>query len=93
MNELTPEQKAIGEMFSLICAIVSSENTPVYTTNAIMQTLERIFNNEDGPYAQNEEMAAMAGTMIEHINQIAHNRSKQLHQQTGNDILAGINWN
>jgi hypothetical protein len=65
MNELTPEQQAMGQLFSVLCAVVQSEHTPRITIEATMQTLGKIFNDENGPFNVNEDMQMMTMTMID----------------------------
>ena len=93
MNELTPEQQAMGQLFSVLCAIVQSEHTPRITIEATMQTLGKVFNDEDGPFNANEDMQMMTMAMINNINAIVDRKNKQTHANIGNDILGNINWN
>lgn len=92
-NELTPEQQAMGQLFSVICAIVQSEHTPRITIEATMQTLGKVFNDEDGPFNANEDMMGMTMAMISNINAIVDSKNKRTHQQLGQGILDNINWN
>ena len=92
-NELTPEQECMGQLFSVICAIVQSEHTPRITIEATMQTLEKVFNDENGPFHSNEDLMCMTAVMIENINGIVERKNKQTHANIGNDILGNINWN
>lgn len=93
MNELTPEQQAMGQLFSVLCAIVQSEHTPRITVEATMQTLSKVFNDEDGPFMANEDMIGMTAAMIDNINALIERRNRKTHQQLGADILGNINWN
>lgn len=93
MNELTPEQQAMGQLFSVLCAIVQSDHTPRITIEATMQTLGKIFNEENGPFNANEDMQMMTMTMIDSINGIVDRKNKQTHAKLGEDILGNINWN
>ncbi len=93
MNELTPEQQCMAQLFSVICAIVQSEHTPRITVEATMQTLGKIFNEENGPFTANEDMIEMTAAMIDNINSLVRTRNKKTHQRQGADILGNINWN
>lgn len=93
MNELTPEQQCMAQLFSVLCAIVQSEHTPRITVEAIMQTLGKIFNEEDGPFSANEELIGMTTAMIDNINSIVDRKNKQTHAKLGEDILGNMNWN
>jgi ABC-type Fe3+-hydroxamate transport system substrate-binding protein len=92
-NELTPNEQAIAQLFSVICAVVQSDHTPRLTIEATMQTLGQIFNNEDGPFNSSEDMQMMTMAMIDNINAIVDRKNKQTHAKLGNDILGNINWN
>jgi hypothetical protein len=53
-NELTNEEQIAMQLFSVICAVLQSNHTPLITIAATMQTLEKIFNDESGPFMDNE---------------------------------------
>lgn len=91
-NELTNEQKCMAQLFSVLCAIVDSDHTPRITIEATMQTLNQLFNNEDGPFMQ-DDIAGMTVSMIDTINGIVDRKNKKTHQKLGGDILDNINWN
>jgi hypothetical protein len=93
MNELTPEQKCIAELFSVLCAIVQSDVTPRATVEATMQTLSMIFNKKDGPFNSSEDMILITSSMIDAINEIVDNKNKKIHAQRGENILGNMNWN
>jgi hypothetical protein len=92
-NELTPEQQCMAQLFSVLCAVVQSEHTPRITVEATMQTLSKIFNDEDGPFMANDEVMGMTVAMIDSINALVNSRNKKTHQQQGADILGNMNWN
>lgn len=91
-NGLTNEQKCMAQLFSVLCAIVESDHTPRITIEATMQTLNQLFNNEDGPFMQ-DDTAGMTVSMIDAINGIVDKKNKKAHQQLGQGILDNINWN
>lgn len=91
-NELTNEQKCMAQLFSVLCAIVESDHTPRITIEATMQTLNQLFNNEDGPFMA-DDTAGMTVSMIDAINGIVDKKNKKTHQQLGQGILDNINWN
>jgi hypothetical protein len=92
-NELTNEEQIAMQLFSVICAVLQSNHTPLITTAATMQTLEKIFNDESGPFMNNENSREMTVAMIEAANNIVRNREKKLRAEEGADILGNINWN
>jgi hypothetical protein len=92
-NELTNEEQIAMQLFSVICAVLQSNHTPLITTAATMQTLEKIFNDESGPFMNNENSREMTMAMIQAANDIVRNREKKLREEEGADILGNINWN
>jgi hypothetical protein len=92
-KELTPEQQGIAQLFSVLCAIVQSDSTPRVTIEATMQTLSKIFNDEDGPFNANEDMMMMTSAMIDNINALVDRKNKTIHAQRGEDILRNMNLN
>lgn len=92
-NELTNEEQIAMQLFSVICAVLQSNHTPLLTTAATMQTLEKIFNEEDGPFMDNENSRQMTVAMIDIANGIIRKKQKQVRAEEGADILGNINWN
>jgi hypothetical protein len=92
-NELTNEEQIAMQLFSVICAVLQSNHTSLITIAATMQTLEKIFNDESGPFMDNENSREMTMAMIEAANNIVRNREKKLRAEEGTDILSNINWN
>jgi len=92
-NELTNEEQIAMQLFSVICAVLQSNHTPLITTAATMQTLEKIFNDESGPFMNNENSREMTMAMIQAANDIVTKREKKLRAEEGTDILSNINWN
>jgi glycyl-tRNA synthetase beta subunit len=92
-NELTNEEQIAMQLFSVICAVLQSNHTSLITIAATMQTLEKIFNDESGPFMDNENSREMTVAMIEAANNIVRNREKKMREEEGADILGNINWN
>ena len=92
-NELTNEEQIAMQLFSVICAVLQSNHTSLITIAATMQTLEKIFNDESGPFMDNENSREMTMAMIQAANDIVRNREKKLRAEEGTDILSNINWN
>jgi hypothetical protein len=93
-KELTNEQQAMSQLYSVICAVVSSDRTPKHTADAIMMTLQKLFEDENGPFRADNHMLGMTIAMIENINEIVEGRNKQIERVAeGNSILGDINWN
>jgi hypothetical protein len=92
-NELTNEEQIAMQLFSVICAVLQSNHTSLITIAATMQTLEKIFNEEDGPFMDNENSREMTVAMIGIANDIVRKKQKHLRAEEGADILGNINWN
>jgi hypothetical protein len=92
-NELTNEEQIAMQLFSVICAVLQSKHTPLITIAATMQTLEKIFNDESGPFMNNEDSRSMTVAMIEQANMIVKHKVSTARVEEGNDILNNINWN
>jgi hypothetical protein len=92
-NELTNEEQIAMQLFSVICAVLQSNHTSLITIAATMQTLEKIFNDESGPFMDNENSREMTVAMIGIANDIVTKKQKQARAEEGADILGNINWN
>ena len=92
-NELTNEEQISMQLFSVICAVLQSKHTPLITIAAMMQTLEKIFNDESGPFMATENTRAMTVALIEQANMIVSRKASTARVEEGNDILNNINWN
>ena len=92
-NELTNEEQIAMQLFSVICAVLQSNHTSLITIAATMQTLEKIFNDESGPFMDNENSREMTVAMIGIANDIITKKQKQQRAEEGADILGNINWN
>jgi hypothetical protein len=93
-NELTNEQQAMSQLYSVLCAVVSSDRTPKHTAEAIVATLQKLFEDENGPFSADDHMAGMTMAMAEAMNDIVRVRNKQIQRAAeGASILGNINWN
>jgi len=92
-NELTNEEQIAMQLFSVVCAVLQSNHTPLITIAATMQTLEKIFNDEDGPFMENENSRQMTVAMIDIANGIIRKKEKELRAEEGAGILGNISWN
>ena len=86
-KELTNEQHAISQLYSVLVAIVASEATPKHTAEATIQTLEKLFNDENGPFMASESMMGMTLAMGEAMNEVVQRRNKQSRVAEGDAIL------
>ena len=93
-RELTNEQQAMSQLYSVLCAIVASEATPKHTAEATIQTLEKLFNDKNGPFVASDEMMGMTLAMGEAMNEIVVGRNNRIQRVAeGNSILGSMNWN
>ena len=77
-RELTNEQEAISKLYSVLVAIVASDRTPKNTAEATIQTLEKLFNDENGPFQATDELIGMTMAMGEAMNDVVKRRNKQI---------------
>jgi hypothetical protein len=94
MNELTNEQQAISQLYSVLCAVVQSDRTPTCTAQATIETLTKLFEDENGPFQATDEMMGMTMAMAEAMNDIVKKRNKRMQRAAeGANILGSMNWN
>jgi uncharacterized protein (UPF0147 family) len=93
-KELTNEQHAISQLYSVLVAIVASEATPKHTAEATIQTLEKLFNDSNGPFMASESMMGMTMAMGEAMNEAVQRRNKQCRVAAGDALLSqyGLNY-
>ena len=77
-RELTNEQQAISQLYSVLVAIVASDRTPKNTAEATIQTLEKLFNDENGPFQATDELIGMTMAMGEAMNDVVKDRNKHI---------------
>ena len=93
-RELTNEQQAMSQLYSVLVAIVASDKTPKHTAEATIQTLEKLFNDENGPFQATDELIGMTMAMGEAMNDIVKQRNKQIERVAeGNNILTQYGLN
>ena len=77
-KELTNEQQAMSQLYSVLVAIVASDRTPKHTAEATIQTLEKLFSDENGPFQATDELIGMTMAMGEAMNEVVIKRNKQI---------------
>jgi hypothetical protein len=93
-KKLTNEQEAMSQLYSVLCAVVSSDRTPKHTAEAVIATLQKLFEDENGPFTASDNMMGMTMAMAEAMNGIVKQRNTQLQRVAeGSNILDSINWN
>ena len=76
-RELTNEQQAMSQLYSVLVAIVASDRTPKHTAEATIQTLEKLFSDENGPFQASDEMIGMTMAMGEAMNEVVIKRNNE----------------
>lgn len=66
---MTNNEKAIAELFGVLCAIIKSEHTPRATKQATISTFSHLIGNEDSPF-QSEELTPLALAMDNEMQSI-----------------------
>jgi len=93
-KKLTNEQEAMSQLYSVLCAVVSSDRTPKHTAEAVIATLQKLFEDENGPFTASDNMMGMTMAMAEAMNGIVKQRNTQLQRVAeGSSILGSMNWN
>ena len=93
-RELTNEQQAMSQLYSVLVAIVASDRTPKHTAEATIQTLQKLFNDENGPFQATDELIGMTMAMGEAMNEVVIKRNEQLKRVSqGASILAQYGLN
>lgn len=59
---MTNNEKAIAELFAVLCAIIKSEHTPQATKQATISTFSDLIGREDSPF-QSEELSILTLAM------------------------------
>ena len=77
-RELTNEQNAISQLYSVLVAIVHSDRTPKHTAEATIQTLEKLFNDENGTFQSTDELIGMTMAMGDAMNDVVRDRNKHI---------------
>lgn len=80
---MTNNEKAIAELFAVLCAVIKSERTPHETKQATITTFSHLIGKEDSPF-QSEELSTLTLAMDSEMQSIV----RQLNgQQIINNVL------
>jgi hypothetical protein len=55
-NQMTNSEKAIAQLFGVLCSIVKSEHTPQATKQATISTFSHLIGEEGSPFLTDELM-------------------------------------
>jgi hypothetical protein len=79
---MTKNEKAIADLFGILCAIVSSEGTPYATKQATISTFADLISKE-GSVFQDEELIDMTLAMDQSMKRLVD-------QLNGNNIINNV---
>ena len=90
LKQMTNSEKAIAQLFGVLCSIVKSEHTPQSTKQATISTFQHLIGEEGSPFL-NEELMDLSTAMDAEMQSIV----RQLNgQQIINNVLTNnINLN
>ena len=74
---MTNSEKAIAQLFGVLCSIVKSEHTPQATKQATISTFSKLIGSEDSPFLTDELMnlsVAMDNEMQSIVRQLNGDR-------------------
>lgn len=66
---MTNSEKAISQLFGVLCAIIKSEHTPQETKQATISTFTHLIGSEDSPFL-NDELSLLSKAMDEEMQSI-----------------------
>jgi len=76
---MTNSEKAIAQLFGVLCSIVKSEHTPQMTKQATINTFSQLIGDENSPFLT-DELIQLSTAMDEEMQSIVR-------QLNGNRIL------
>lgn len=87
---MTNSEKAIAQLFGVLCSVIKSEHTPQETKQATISTFSHLIGQEDSPFLT-DELMMLSKAMNEEMQSIV----RQLNgQQIINNVLTNnINLN
>ena len=87
---MTNSEKAIAQLFGVLCSIVKSEHTPQATKQATISTFQHLIGEEGSPFL-NDELIKLSTAMDEEMQSIV----RQLNggQMINNVLTNNINLN
>ena len=95
-HQMQPEHEATMNLFSIICAVMHSDKTPLVTKAATMETLKHVFEDETNCFHANEEMEQMTAAMAQQANEIwkgvVKSEKSKIRVEEGKSILGGIDF-
>lgn len=69
-TEPTPSEKVAMHLFGILYSVLHSPNTAIHTKGAILQTMQQVLNDENGPFQQDDNMNELGAVFAKTINEI-----------------------
>jgi hypothetical protein len=82
LKQMTNSEKAIAQLFGVLCSIVKSEHTPQATKQATISTFQHLIGEEGSPFL-NEELIQLSTAMDSEMQSIVR-------QLNGDRILNNV---
>lgn len=84
---MTNSEKAIAQLFGVLCSIVKSEHTPQMTKQATINTFQHLIGDETSPF-MTDELIRLSTAMDEEMQSIVRqlNGDKVLNEVLTNNI-------
>ena len=87
---MTNSEKAIAQLFGVLCSIVKSEHTPQATKQATISTFSHLIGSEDSPFMA-DELTELATAMDNEMQSIVRQLNGE--QMINNVLVNNINLN
>jgi hypothetical protein len=82
LKQMTNSEKAIAQLFGVLCSIVKSEHTPQATKQATISTFQHLIGEEGSPFL-NDELIQLSTAMDSEMQSIVR-------QLNGDKILNNV---
>jgi hypothetical protein len=84
---MTNSEKAIAQLFGVLCSIVKSEHTPQMTKQATINTFSQLIGDENSPFLT-DELIQLSTAMDEEMQSIVRqlNGDRMLNEVLSNNI-------
>lgn len=87
---MTNSEKAIAQLFGVLCSIVKSEHTPQATKQATISTFQHLIGEEGSPFL-NDELMDLSTAMDAEMQSIVRQLNGQ--QILNNVLTSNVNLN
>jgi hypothetical protein len=87
---MTNSEKAIAQLFGVLCSIVKSEHTPQATKQATISTFQHLIGEEGSPFL-NDELIQLSTAMDNEMQSIVRQLNGE--QMINNVLVNNINLN